>query len=303
MIEGKELIGKRVKHIKENDNSSMLITNVENGTVFFENNGRTTLQNVKEFYTEVDNVYNENLNTNINIKPTYIPNSYDSDNIDPNLFFNPNNKTFANLANQIKSINTNNIGYSNQNGGFVSQAEKPKTEIINSRPAQPGEYNENMLKNNKAPIINSTDDPWVANQFNSEGKIRKVDTDQFKKELDNAKNGVSIAQKEYVDNKSNITNTSPAFPKMKKSTKVTLNLKFEEMIPKPESIKNMNELFEESIIDILAKEITLDYINDPKKLENLIKDELTNIVYKKKTIRNTRSKTKSTTNTKNSTSK
>lgn len=302
MDDGKDLIGKRVKHITDPDNANgVLIEKVQDGKVYFSNNGRADISIVRKLFEETQNPIQNNShsmpNSNVSTK------SYDIN--DPNSFFSSNSGTLMNLANQIKNIDTNNVGGHNMNNSYVSQAQPPQIIEENTRPAQPGEENSISHKpvnvNEQPPQRNEPqEDPWLKAQFDNDGEMKKVDTDQLKKELDQARSGMSVKQQQYTQNMNNTpSNNTPSFPKMKKNTSVKLNLTLEEKIPKPESIKNMNDLFEESIIDVLAKEITTEYVSNPNLLEDLVREELERIVYKKrkprKTSTTTNSKTKKTT--------
>lgn len=72
------------------------------------------------------------------------------------------------------------------------------------------------------------------------------------------------------------------FKNLKKSTPIKIRLDIDEKIPKIDSIRHLNDLFEDSIIDYLAKEITDKYLNNPELLEKLIKEKLESVVYPNK---------------------
>jgi len=84
---------------------------------------------------------------------------------------------------------------------------------------------------------------------------------------------------------------------MKRSKKVKLNIKLDEMIPNPSFIKMMDENFDGGIIDYLVTDIVSKLLNNPSIMEKQIKDSLEEIVYNKKrkptrkTVKRTKQKT------------
>jgi hypothetical protein len=73
---------------------------------------------------------------------------------------------------------------------------------------------------------------------------------------------------------------------LKKSTPIKIKLVIEEKIPKIDAIRNLNDLFDESIIEHLASEITNKFLMNPKLLQDLVAETLESVVYpkKKKTV-------------------
>lgn len=309
-----ELEGKRLRHIKEPFSNGKRVVKVENDTVYFEDNGRAPLSAIRSSFEEVVGVNETYKPSSVNSAMTsrqdiqnIHTNQNMSEDIDPSNFFSSNSSTLLELAEQIKNIDYKRI---NQGGnGYVSQAqpslEFPIDQEIPFDPNDPRiiknlnpstikniQQNINQNQNQNRPLP-PTLDPAVLAQFGGRvdegGQVRQVNTDTLKEELQNTKAGMSKEQSDYI-NKEQAVQSS--FPKMKKNTKVTLNLVVEEMIPNPESIKNMNELFEESIIEVLAKEMTQQFLKDPKKVETMFEKELEKIVYKKKPIRKTSIKPK-----------
>lgn len=71
-------------------------------------------------------------------------------------------------------------------------------------------------------------------------------------------------------------------PKMKYTQKVVINLELNEMIPKIEDIKAVENVFDISVIDELAKEISSRLLSNPTILEGMIISELEKMMKKNK---------------------
>ena len=302
-----DLVGKRLKHIQEPGSAGKKVVKVENDTVYFEDNGRAPLNVIQNMFEEVSGGMTTPQQNNGITYPPVTNQPVQATNeavIDPSNFFTNNSPTLMGLADQIKNFNPN------QPNNFVSQAERPvetiggEVEFNENDPNIMGNLDpdtvmnikRNMTQNKNKLEAKPQHDAWLTSQFDSEGNaVRKVDIEQMKQDLENAKNGISVKQQEYVNENTVQNNSTPnntnssgsTLPKMKKSTKVKINLVLDEMIPKPEAIKNMNDIFETSIIEMLAKEITQELLQNPKNIEAMIVDELERIVYKKKPVKKT----------------
>ena len=68
---------------------------------------------------------------------------------------------------------------------------------------------------------------------------------------------------------------------IKKNTDFKISIDIDNKIPRPDFIEMMEDSYEVSIIDYLAKEFTKNIISDTSMIENKIKDAIKNIVYKK----------------------
>ena len=71
------------------------------------------------------------------------------------------------------------------------------------------------------------------------------------------------------------------FKNIKKNTDFKISIDIDNKIPRPDFIEMMEDSYEVSIIDYLAKEFTKNIISDTSMIENKIKDAIKNIVYKK----------------------
>jgi hypothetical protein len=69
---------------------------------------------------------------------------------------------------------------------------------------------------------------------------------------------------------------------MKRSKKIKLNIKVDEMIPNPSFIKMMDENFNGGILDYLVADIMSKLINNPSALEKQIRQALESVIYVKK---------------------
>lgn len=257
---------------------------------------------------------------------------------DPDDFFNSNNPTMLNLANEYKKVlsgeQTNESvnqappqqeepiknPYDTISAGVSSEPSDAKVLNEESRPLREDE--KDLLRNAPKPPPKKPsveEDEWVKANFEEEGEVRRVNTDEFntddyrpgygnKKQAQN--NHQSQPQRPAVNPVD--ASAPPMFTQMKKSHPIKIKLEIDEMIPKLESIKHLNDLFEYSIVDYLAKDITQKYVDDPKILEDLIREYLENLVNpkpkNKRTTRKTTTKkttakktpTKKSTTTKNS---
>jgi hypothetical protein len=74
-------------------------------------------------------------------------------------------------------------------------------------------------------------------------------------------------------------------PKMKYTQKVQINLELNEMIPKIEDIKAVENVFDISVIDELAKEISTRLLSNPTILEGMIISELEKLTKKTKKVK------------------
>jgi hypothetical protein len=75
--------------------------------------------------------------------------------------------------------------------------------------------------------------------------------------------------------------TSDFFKKMKRNNDVTINVKFVERIPKLDFIKMMDENFDQGVMDYLIDDITEKIIASPQIISAQVRDQLTELIYKK----------------------
>jgi len=73
------------------------------------------------------------------------------------------------------------------------------------------------------------------------------------------------------------------FKNIKRNNDFKISIDIINKIPRPDFIEMMEDSYEVSIIDYLAKEFTKSVMENPSMIEDKIKEEIKNIVYKKKT--------------------
>ena len=313
---GTELIGKYVKHVTEPSNTQKtMVVEVKNGSVYLENNGRISLDKFYDNFLIVENstpsIQNQSVQVDIQPQQIYKPNEnfasvesatkdiLDSSKTGSALLgalsdWKANPHTSSNIDRSIHSDESLHIKHDNPQIQDLEPSTRRRLQEYEHRQKEIKKKEDEWIKNQGL----SYDNP-INSQDDDGGDVRRVD-------FSDVENNQKV--NEYANN---VHKKKASFPKLKKDTKVTLNLKLDTMTPKVDAIKGFNDLFEESIIDFLAEEITSDFLSNPSKLEDMIKTELHNIVYKKPVKRTSRkpSSTKSklsttkTASTKSKTSK
>lgn len=274
-----ELIGKRLKY--KGSNEIKTVKDVKEGKVYFTDNGVTQLSSVSQNWDEINN----------NV-------------VNPDTFFNPDitmRSNLGSLVNDVQNLFNNPNGY-NQNNYSNYQHEQPLPTI--SRDGQDlGQNYDYLSPETKEQIRRQMEedkrnlqmkenlkknDPWM-NQFKG-GSVTKIDADAYKQQLEEVSrinvNKESINPDEFYNQGNNQNkindNKSNGLPKMKKSFKIKLNLELNEMIPKIEDIRAVENLFDINLTDELAKEIANKYLNDRELFEGMIISELEKIIKPKK---------------------
>ncbi len=74
------------------------------------------------------------------------------------------------------------------------------------------------------------------------------------------------------------------FKNVKRNKEFSISLEIKNMIPRPDFIEMMEDSYNTSIIDFLAKEFTNNLISNPNIIEDMIKDKIKEIVYTKGSI-------------------
>ena len=72
------------------------------------------------------------------------------------------------------------------------------------------------------------------------------------------------------------------FRNAKRSKEFSIDLNIKDKIPRSDFIEMMEDSYELSIIDFLAKEFTTNLLKNPEIIENMIKEKIKDIVYNKK---------------------
>lgn len=174
------------------------------------------------------------------IKKTTLLSSYD-EYMDPNTFFNTSSNALGSLADQLKE-NVQNANTS----GYIDE----RTHV-------------------------SVNDPNVGMQ--SKPTVQQVETI-----LGNNPTPSSPTYQQAPINHYTTPSNSPEdvlFRKMKKPDSIDIVLSFKEKIPGRDFIRLMNDNFETSIIDYLAKDFTDKFLMNPELLEIQIKTFLNKLIY------------------------
>lgn len=238
--------------------------------------------------------------------------------IDPKSFFNINN-TYNQIADKIKSIETNNLSeekstdlYNNNldESKFYNTPYEPTTN--ESAIVQYSEEDERQELLKKYGIIDNTD--AIAKQKESFSKLLNDDTEVNNEnvqrvEINRSETG-EVTGSVVVNNQPQVAHErqysqqvedpiQTMFKGIKRSVDFSLDLQLNNKIPKLEFIEMMEDSYEKSIIDYLASEISNDLIKDPNSLKMKIAEKIKEMVYKKtptkKVVRrNTNTSTKKT---------
>jgi hypothetical protein len=250
MNENENWIGKKLSD-KDNPSIEHTVVGQQDGVLYLDGNGR-----IEE--SHVSNVFNVN--------------NHNSSNVDPDSFFNG---SYGALVGAINSPNqSKSIGVQESSNTSVVQMTMGNEQALQAY--QSGDYASHQPTTRPQPILNNHGiEPEPVQHFYGESMKDVVDEEEFNR----------------VNN--NMHNTKAPFKKrsmfdtmtLKKTTSVKIKLVLEEKIPKIEAIRSMNDLFDESIIDHLAHEITAKFLENPMLLEGLVAETLESIIYpnKKKT--------------------
>ncbi len=271
--------GKTFKYKGSND--IKVIKEVKNNRVYFTDNGSVEESKLYENFEELPNQ-----KSSVNAETFFEP--------EVNLTSN-----FGGLLNQIEQ-------FKNDPSAFMRNSENrndsigQEPTIINGQDVsglspetirwmkEEEERQKRLIESKKSSIVN---DPWMKQFGDAAGEVKRVDVNSIQEELEiaNKVNRGEISPNDIKTfNNSVPTNNQNglSLPKMKKTLKVKLNLEINEMIPKVDDIRAVENLFEVSLIEGIAKEICDKYINDRELLENMILSELEKIVNKKKVKKN-----------------
>lgn len=209
-----------------------------------------------------------------------------SSEIDPNIFFStaPSNDPLLNMANKLRSIDTNaiseiaNPANINQSGTQIKYIESPMIHVDNSMsqatvktPQMEAEIP--LTKEQKAALM----EEWRKNQPGAQIPI--VQQKYYDDEDD-------IEKIVYGDKKSNVQvqpQVDPVqmmFKMFKSNYPVKLNIIIDENIPDPRFIGMFQENVEADPIEYFAKQISDKLLLEPSKIKDNIYNQLKNIINK-----------------------
>ncbi len=262
-----DLIGRQFKYKGSTD--VKIVREVKNNRVVFTDNGSVDLAKITENFDEV-----------VVAKPN------------PDTFFEPEmSSNFGNLFNQMEEFKKNPaafIQHPQNSQNSIPQVGANGEDLSGISPETLQNWKQAQEKARKDALLAEQarkDDPWIKSQFGDiNTEVRRVEANTNQEELDRVQRVNRGEEIPPINNQtsSNTITLNNTLPKMKKTFKVKLNIEINEMIPKVEDIKAVENLFEVSLIEDLAKEIANKYLNDRELFENMILGELDKIVNKKK---------------------
>lgn len=250
------LIGKKLKY-KSGPNEINEVYHVidqKDGMITFGNNAKVSENKVYELFEEVRN---------------------DSV-VNPDSFFNSSNNGLNSIANALLN------GQSTKTVGIPdSQIPEVKTEISDDTRRQYEDYQRKMAEDQRR---------YNSLHGLSEEPVRKVMGESMREYVDEDEyEQVNHPVQHQKQQQRVVSESDSLFKKMRRTTPVKIKLILDEMLPKKDSIKHFNDMFDEdeSIIDKLAKEISQKYLSNPKMIQDLIADQLEAMIYpgKKKKVK------------------
>jgi hypothetical protein len=267
-----DIIGKKFQYKGSSD--VKVVKDIKNNRVYFTDNGSVE---ESKLYENFDELPNQKINAETFFEP------------EVNLTSN-----FGGLLNQIEQFKNDPSAFMRSTENY-NDTRAESTTLLNGQDIsglspetirwmkEEEEKQKRLIESKKSAVIN---DPWMKQFGDGVGEVKRVDANAIHEELDiaNKVNSGEISLNEINNVKATPSNNQNGLtlPKMKKTLKVKLNLEINEMIPKVEDIRAVENLFEVSLIEDIAKEICDKYINDRELLENMILSELEKIVNKKK---------------------
>jgi hypothetical protein len=270
-----ELVGKRLKQKESLNSPSKLVLSVENGTVYFNDNSRVPLDRVSENFL-MDNS----------------PQDYGRPTGDD--FFEKSTVSLANsFLQQLQ--NPQAVNYQPQHQQAYVEDRGITDDYSSLRPDTLNQVQKQLDSAKKAHQKQQyiqENDPWLKNQFSDTGASVSVNADDLAEELNKVKEinetKADVNPQEFYESNKQVDPSAPnkyhsKLPEMKKAKSVKIKLELNEMIPRLEDIKAVENLFADvSIIEEIAKEIVDRYIRDRDVFEGMVIEELEKMVNKKK---------------------
>lgn len=227
-----------------------------------------------------DNIW-VTLENGVKIKKDSFFNKY-TETIDPALFFN-NRSDIEDLANKITKIDTDKI----TNNDMDQQPIIRKVDESYENIANDIDKKQQMIQDflEKQKLKDSELSKYK--QVSEEGENKPIYNNPNYPEYDpNIKMDRDKTKKIPIVEKNPDEEMYKFFKGFKKNHKITIELKFEEMISDPEFLKLMMNNFEADIIKYYTIEIFKNIANNPKKVEDEIYKQLEEIILNKKSEEN-----------------
>jgi hypothetical protein len=250
-----EWIGKKLTE-KDNPKVQRTVVGQQNSTLILDNNGRIDESIVSQVFNE----------TALN-------------NVDPDAFFNSGYSMLGGLISDIDNPSaqkTKTIGIQD-NASSVVEFKTGNPDALAAY--ETGNYAAHQPQPQPKPQLNNyglepEDAPKVKTYY---GKSMVDEQLVNEEEFERINNQTLPSTPRTIKKKSMFDSMT-----LKKATPIKIKLVIEEKIPKIEAIRNLNDLFDESIIEHLAAEITDKFLKDPKLLQQLVSDTLESVVYPNK---------------------
>jgi hypothetical protein len=181
--------------------------------------------------------------------------------LDPNNFFS--NGNIQSVVNDIKKIDTSNLTDNIQPTQIKNKDNNQITTTINTNPNYPevGSIPNSTSNHNSMPNYPISNPNYP--EFNP----------NIKRDRNKNVQPIPINKEELQEDE-----TYKFFRGFKKNTDITIELKINEKIADPEFLKLMMNNFEADVIKFYTKEIIKIILNDPKKIENEIYNQLKIII-------------------------
>lgn len=203
--------------------------------------------------------------------------NFDEDQIDPDSFFSQK-RNYSDLINKLKNINypvDNSISVDRSNEGYEKFNPPIQESAIVYKSEE--EEKEEVLRKYSSSFNNSLNSNSVTNGAEGIGSNGTVNSNT-ESPINNSNRIVSGPNVERVD----INREDPIitiFRNSKKSLDFNMDIDFQDKIPRLDFIEMMEDSYEYSIIDFLAREFTAKIIQNPKLIEDKIRERIRYLVY------------------------
>jgi len=257
------IIGKKFKYIGTNDIKT--IKEVKNDRIYFTDNGSVESSRFGGIFEAVE----------------------EAKTLNPDTFFN----TDATLSSNLGDILSHQFEDMKKNPqAYVQQKEERPIMVdgkdISGLDPETVKWMKEQEQEQKRNVEAVKVDPWMKQFGDTGGEVRTVETGQSEKELELVHKKNKGEKIEEVENHGNNTTSKlSSLPKMKNSYKVVLKLELNELIPKIEDIRALENVFDISLTDEIAEKIANKYLNDRELFVGMVTAELDKIINKKKVVK------------------
>ena len=288
-----DLVGKQYEFRSGGSGVIKTINNIQNDYVMFTDKSSVPLSNLNELFMPVI--------SKTNISPQqqqqqqqYTQSQPQSQSINPDDFFDSSHtnkvlyETFTSDKNspqyQQQQLQQPIISYGKEigdNRNFVNGIPVSEATEETLRLAQEN-FKKGLAERKNPPIDKGLDvlfGQGAAETSHAE-ELKKIN--EMNSKLKNGDIGMDTNITDLNTNHLNQSSAKNGLPTMKKTFKIKINIELNEMIPKIEDIRAVENVFEVSLLDSLAKDIANKYLNNRQDFEDLIYGELEKIIKPKK---------------------